>query len=369
MIKHLLLVYLSISSLYLWESGLPQVSHIVLMSLLLIYALYIHNFNFNSNSILLVFFVLYSFLLNVYFYSKYSDVQFLTSSFQIIFNALIFLFLYSLFRLEPKVAKYAVRGIIVGYILQWIVLLLGLGETKFFPRYAGTFNDPNQMAYWFLATFACYLLLKEKISKAEFVFIFITFVVFVVLSFSRSAFLGILFYVSGVIIFNMLRSIKVLVLFVSLMIMLVLGAFLINYQNGEDDKTFEIIADRILNIDFEQQADERGYTRFSEFPEYVIFGSGQGEHKRFNQNKDPSYLNVEMHTTWGGVLFYYGIPGFASILMFLLLGTKNLDKNIKLLVLSTFVYGLTTYSFRTPMFWVLLSVIYYVNEKSKELRN
>ena len=369
MIKYTLLLYFSLSGLYLWQSGLPQLSHIILLIIIYIYSLFINRLIFKVDFLLLAFFVIYSFGVNIVFYCIYFDIQFLTSTFQIIFNGIIFIFLYSLLHVLPKSKQFVLWGIVLAYLIQWLVLMLGLGETKFFPRYAGTFNDPNQMAYWFIATLVCYYLLREKSSGWLHLFISGSFLIFVVLSFSRSAFLGLLFYIVGLAVLGASKNLKLFFFSILLIFGIASVLFLSNIENGGSNKKLDIIVDRVFHIDFKKQADERGYTRFTEFPEYMLLGSGQGEHKRFNRLKDPSYLNVEMHTSWGGLLFYYGLPGFISIFLLIVFGLGNLSGKTKLLVLSTFVYGLTTYSFRTPIFWVLLSVVYYVNEMNKEIKN
>lgn len=48
----------------------------------------------------------------------------------------------------------------------------------------------------------------------------------------------------------------------------------------------------------------RGYDRICKYPEYLLFGAGEGAHYRFAEK---SLFLGEIHSSWAGVLFYYGI--------------------------------------------------------------
>ncbi len=358
-ISFLLFLSFSLSGVYFWSSGIPQISHLLFALLSFYYTFSLGKFYSKKYYKYLYFFVFYSLLVNVIYFLQYYNYQFLSSSVQIVFNCIIFVSVTSLIIYRPSTLKVIVYGVVFGYTIQWLVYFLGLGNYALAPRYAGTFNDPNQMAYWLLASFSIFWLTKPIVKSRKFIAFFMTFsfLFFVLLTISRSALLAVVFFLVSFFAYRYTKTFIIGCVSVLIVSISVSSVVLTTNSIIED----EVVLDRLTNINWHKQADERGYTRFFDYPEYVFLGGGQGEHNRFNQLKDPVYLYVEMHTTWGGLLFYYGIPGFASMILFFILILKESSPYNRILLISTFCYAFTTYSFRTPIFWLLLAVIVGTN--------
>lgn len=356
MVNVIIFISFALSGVYFWSSGIPQISHILLVFLSFILFFKTKKIYSASENKYLYGFVFYAATVNLLYYLIYYDLQFIASSVQIVFNLVIFVSVTSILIYYKNALDYVVYGVVVGVIIQWVVYFFGLGNYSLAPRYAGTFNDPNQMAYWLIASFSIFWIARRKFlpSKLLILFMVVSFLFFVILTMSRSAFLAIAFFLIAFLGYKYTKFFILMAVFSIIVSSVSLSTLFITTDNYIED---DVIIDRLLNVDVYKQADERGYTRFIQYPEYVFLGSGQGEHSRFNQLKSPTYLNVEMHTTWGGVLFYYGVIGFTMLMLFLRGIILKADPYNRIILLSTFCYALSTYSFRTPVFWLLLSVL------------
>lgn len=351
-----------LSGIYLWDSGIPQLGHLFLLLGLIVYLISGGALKVTGPNRYLILFAVYSTIINMFYYLISNDWRFLISAAQILFNVMIYMFVLLMLNNYYTAQSRIVIAIWGCLLVQLFVYSTGQGNYTYFPRYSGTFNDPNQMAYWLLCSFAILVLLgwKNKTTPlismvALFIFLFL-----LALTMSRSAFLGgciLLATVFARYIFRMSRT----YLYFSVIFMALFLPIVIYSSDQLENINFTDIEllNRILETDVVDQADERGYTRIVNFPEYLLLGSGQGGHERFNQNKIPEFISLEMHTTWGGLLHYYGIVGFSIILTFLVKLFKGADKYLLFIVTSTFVYGFSTYSFRTPIFWILLAVAAY----------
>lgn len=362
-----LILFVAFSGVYLWQSGLPQLSHLVILFASTIFISKVKKIPFTKSYFLLFAFLVYSFVINFYYFVIYEDLQFVISSIQVFFNFYLLIIVVAMLGKVGNAYSSIVFGVVIGYTIQWFVLLLGIGNYTLYPRYSGTFNDPNQMAFWLLSTYSIFLSLKDwvKINNYFSIFLHLSFLIFISMTISRSAILAIIFFTVVFFLWKILKSSKIYFFLLSLLVFLFLSIIPLFLQHTSEN----IVIDRLTNLELEKQADERGYTRFSEYPEYIILGSGQGEHKRFNAKKSPDFLNVEMHTTWGGLLFYYGLFGFVSIAIFLLTVLLKVSSFNRIVLLSTFVYGISTYSFRTPIFWFLLAVFISIGLSMRKENN
>lgn len=351
-----------LSGIYLWDSGIPQLGHLFLLLGLTVYLISGGELKVTGANRYLILFAVYSAIINVFYYLISNDWRFIISTAQILFNVMIYMFVLLMLDNYYSAQSRIVIAIWGCLLVQLCVYSTGQGNYTYFPRYSGTFNDPNQMAYWLLCSFAILVLLgwKNKTTPlismiALFIYLFL-----LALTMSRSAFLGgciLLATVFARYIFRLSRT----YLYFSLIFMALFLPIVIYSLNQLENINFTDIEllKRVFETDVVDQADERGYTRIVNFPEYLLLGSGQGGHERFNQNKIPEFISLEMHTTWGGLLHYYGIIGFSIILTFLVKLFNGADKYLLFIIISTFVYGFSTYSFRTPIFWILLAVAAY----------
>jgi hypothetical protein len=93
-----------------------------------------------------------------------------------------------------------------------------------------------------------------------------------------------------------------------------------------------------------------GVPWISNHPEYLIFGAGEGGYNRF----DTFIEDHEMHSSFGTIVFCYGIPGTILFIMFVFSLLKKLPWYYVLYSLPLFSYGVTHMGLRFTIFWVAL---------------
>lgn len=347
---------LILSQFYIFKSGLPQISHVIFalsFLSLLFYSLKVKDLN---NNIAMLFLCIYIIILNLFYSIIESEFLFNIASIFMIFNLGVYFFIIRFFNKMDNI-KYI---ILISIFLSFALWSIGLGRYNFGERYNAFFNDPNQYAYWILCL-SCSFLILNKNKVLSMVFLSLSSIL-IIFTFSRSALVGVIIMWFYYLITFFKFNIKNLVQGVSF-----LSLFLIILFLAKDylitSLSLEVYGNRVADTDLESQADIRGYSRLIEYPEYLIFGAGQGLDTRFNHSH-------EIHSTWAGILFYYGIIGMILFLYSLYKIFKKLDWREKILFLAPMFYGLSTFGFRNTIFWIFLAIFYsiaYNKEKKKEV--
>jgi len=328
----------------------------------------------NDNKLFLIFVIL-SGIINILYFIMYKNTRFLFSSLYLVFNMMgIIVFTYIL---DNNKVKEIIKKIFqLNIAIQLGLFLLGLGKYYGFTRYMGTFNDPNQFSFYILVSYVfIYLLsLDLKQSKGNIVFLLIS--MFLIM---ESASTGMLLGISCFLLFEILYYLKNVLLnfgkykyriFIIIMVFipLALSLWIIN------DKFNIIKTDNILIVKRVQEKftkietkntqnvsliQERGYDRFIYYPQYILYGSGEGEYNRFTL----TYHQDEIHATFPSILFYYGIIPFAILLLWL---KKKLWINNFILLIPIFALFLESFTLlnqRQLLFWVIIVYVDYLNRK------
>lgn len=349
-LSFLILTGFFFSQFYLWGSGLPQFSHIFLFLSFLFFSL---NYNIDSSIELKVlnFFIIYVFFVNLIWFFLIKDFSYLVSLVYWIFNYFLFIILTSMpnNKLNFFIEK-LLWLIFLSYIVEVVIWALGLGRSYFYPRYNGLFNDPNQMAFWVLSSCSIFLLIsKNNLFK---ILVFFLAMFLILLTMSRSAIIGFAIVTIGYILnYNLSIIKKIIIVFLSFSSVAIaavgmyflgfFGDIILRFQDGFDERN--------------DQAEGRGFFILLDNSEYLLFGAGQGGYHLYNP-----YGN-EMHSTWLGILFYYGIVGLSIFLFFIFRVMKNLTTAEKLIFIGPMFYGFTTYNARTILFWFLICI--FLNKK------
>jgi hypothetical protein len=107
----------------------------------------------------------------------------------------------------------------------------------------------------------------------------------------------------------------------------------------------------------------RGYDRISNHPEYLIFGAGEGGYNRFDTFID----NHEMHSSFGTIVFCYGIPGIVLFTLFVFSLLKKLPWFYLVYALPLFAYGVTHMGLRFTIFWVALMMFPIIRSERQKV--
>lgn len=343
-----------LSQFYIFPSGLPQPSHIFIVFSFIIFFIF-HNKVKINDSKPLIYFVVYVIFINIYYTLIISDLSYIVSTIYWIFNLILFLVLVNLNILSIKKLFHYLKFIIpLSLIINIMIWAVGAGRYDFSPRYNGYFNDPNQMAFWVLCSCAIGLILFNNLKFKIIVYSLSFFLI--LLTMSRSATLGFLILTLGLIFQHKSRlDFKIIFSLISLLVAIV--SFFILLKFGFLDNIVTRFSEGIQQND--DQVSSRGFDILINFPEYLLFGAGQGAYYLYSDTGN------EIHSTWFGILFYYGIIGFFLFLSFLFNIFKKLDFAEKIIFLGPIFYGFFTYNARTLLFWFLV-IIFLLHSKYRE---
>jgi len=334
---------------YLYKSGTLQPSHIsFLVSLFIITLLrgFSKSLVINKHFIRLIYFIFITLFINTTYAIIHFNFNYIISSSYYIFGIIVtYLILFFL-------TKSTYQNILVSLLFITLILLLvlwyfGYGNYDNRPRYNGFFNDPNQMAHWALCTLVMIVLLNDKNKIINYISLIMTMII-ILLSLSRSGLLGI-FVVSFTIF---LPNKKNIIIILSIIFLFYIFLYFYNFSDSIIFENFDSLITRFIESDFGDQADTRGYNRIYQYPEYLFFGSGQAEDYRFKSD-------FEIHSTWMGILFYYGIFTLTYFIYFLYKLFSNLNIFQIGIIMGPLIYGFSTFGLRTPIFWMLIGVIIY----------
>lgn len=354
-IIYLILFSFFLSQFYFWSSGVPQFSHIFIMGAILLLFSKSSKINIEYSNIILLF-VAYAICVNFAWYLIVLDSSYMMSTVYWIFNLLFFLLVMNLNQVQINFFYEKLLFLIpFSYIVEIIIWASNLGRYDFEPRYNGLFNDPNQMAFWVLSSCAIYLYISGNGFKKITVYFLALFLI--LLTMSRSASIGFLMLTLGLIFSQKGDLNKRIFVFIGTLVLFgSLSYFLYNLG------VFDSIALRFIEgLDQrDSQVEGRGLFSFLDYPQYLIFGAGQGAHWLYNPTGN------EIHSTWLGILFYYGIIGISLFLIFLYQIFKKLSLSNKMIFLGPMLYGFTTYSARTLIFWFLLAAFLIFSNNNKE---
>ncbi|WP_270428626.1 O-antigen ligase family protein [Acinetobacter johnsonii] len=333
------------SQFYILPSGLPQPAHIFI-------TLSFFMFVFLNTKLKiveakpLILFVCYVVFVNIYCTFLIGDLSFIVSTVYWIFNLILFLVLLNLkFEYIEKFFNYLRFIIPLSLMIGLVIWVMGAGRYDFNPRYNGYFNDPNQMAFWVLCSCAVGLILFNKLKYKILIYSLSFFLI--LLTMSRSASLGLLILTFGL-VFQHKGRLDLKIIFSLLSLFFAIAVFLVLLKLGFLESIITRFSEGIESND--QQVSDRGFNNLINYPQYLFFGAGQGAYYRF------SPTNHEIHSTWIGILFYYGIIGFVLFLVFLFNIFKKLNFAEKIIFLGPMFYGFFTYNVRTLVFWFLIAV-------------
>ncbi|HEX4354826.1 MAG TPA: hypothetical protein VHZ95_17970, partial [Polyangiales bacterium] len=224
-------------------------------------------------------------------------------------------------------------------------------------RENGFFNSPNQLGYFALLAACLFALTQRPLGFPRWITgLGIACCAYLsVLSASRSALAGI-----AILLFIQLFSSPRTIILASL------AAIALTSLGGPLSNAIDAAEERSQSISRHGTfSEERGYDRIWNNPEYLITGAGEGEYQRFVK---PGEHGRELHSSFGSVLFAYGILGVVLFFAFIarvFRGTSLRDKAILVAGLS---FALAHQGLRFTMFWVVLVVFVVLKQRGPSER-
>jgi len=348
--------YLLLSPFYVFKSGGPQIADFFGVCLIGLF-LWVSCVNppmkilkANKTSLVLLYlFLLYTSMVALTNGFANGDESPLLSILFFCYNIFIFTFVITYFsnRLDYPSIFSTVRKVTVVCLLVQVVASFILP-----PSLSGRglvfFNNPNQLGYFSICILSIYYLLspisirRGSVKEGVTGFFVIGGCLYLAfLSLSKAAIVSIVV----IFLYRGWRSPFVWILFIILM------SFGISHLS-EIELAVKVF-DRVSSIG--TQSDDnlsgRGYDRIVNHPEYLLWGAGEGLTKRF-----VSQIGYyEIHSTWGTLLFSYGLTGLFLFCVFLYTLVRRAPISVFVYLLPLFLYGLTHQGLRFTLFWVALA--------------
>ncbi len=328
------------------ESGVPQIADywlVVLMGLVL-FRLRVRLVR-QAVPILCAFsaFFVYTLIVNLAWAATLDDLSLLKASYFYGYDTLLFataLLLYSSYR--ERFLEVTFHAVAASVLLQAILSPLALlGDSS--ARQAMFFNDENQLGYFLLLAAIVVVRGGERlaISPGYRLVVYGAIGYLTLLSQCRGALSGL----AALAVVSLLGR--------PLRLLFVLGALAAVYLVLKlDPATVSQFGERFVTHGEYDSLSTRGYDRIVNHPEYLLAGAGEGAYTRFRSD----LFGTELHSSYGTLLFCYGIPGLGLFFAGLLLMARS-DWTSALYMLPPFVYGSAHHGFRFAFFWMTLGFL------------
>ena len=344
---------------YFFSSGLPQPSDIILVVLITIsfasgWSLRSVPFAIHKNS--LKWFVIYVVIVNTvwFIFIDQSNEKPFPSIFHsafYIYNFFVFgiaLLLYE--RFGKRFILYTAYSLGVSLIVQAAWAVATNAAVSRSPLF---FNNPNQLGYYALLGGTVLTLIASKI-RINLLFqmtAYFSFGLLCLVSSSKAAMAGALLLILFAFVNQGLLNIKQMIAIG--LVVLIGNYFIANVQLGKELFSYSTSRFETIGESGDDSAEGRGYDRIVNNPEYLLLGAGEGGYYRFAT----AIKLHEIHSTFGTVLFSYGVIGFYLFITFLFQIYKGGRLFNFLYSLPAFIYSITHQGLRSTLFWILLAVV------------
>lgn len=270
---------------------------------------------------------------------------------------------------SSRVVRNVVKLLRFSLIIQAFIYFLHMGRWySESQRYMGTFNDPNQFGVYVLFSLLMIRSIERYEQEGSWIGDDILAIGLISLTASTGMFLGLaayyichtgLLYKEGKL--DKDKSLR----FTLLVACILIGLLLCYVYSGYLYSRFYIIrrvvskarviflhtpssTTSIADLGFFR---DRGLTKVFYYPEYLLFGSGEGLYTRFSE----IHSNIELHSTFLGFCFYYGVFPFSFFLYWLFRNLKGMDScGSWVEIVPLLVESFTLANHRQPLFWMLL---------------
>jgi hypothetical protein len=235
--------------------------------------------------------------------------------------------------------------------------------TSVTKRAIGTFNNPNQMGYWALLVMTCLVLARERTRLGLLdVLALCAGMYATMLTLSKSAVISALLLLAVAVVGCGVRRHAgwLLGMLLAAGVVLQLSAGNLAERIASLDPVSAVMRD-LSAIDDEggEDIEKRGYQRLFLYPQYLIFGAGEGDFARFGTGgrSRSGEMDREFHSSLGNILLSYGIVGLMLFLALLVVVFVGAPWPSILYLLPSMLYGIAHNGLRFSLFWVFLGMV------------
>jgi len=380
-LEWLFLLYIFVKPFYIFTSGSFQPGDVVFVLAFIVFIYFNMGTNliFCKNDYVLLTFLFFVAIINFIYFTFYFDVEFVKSILYYVFNFLFIITARFLLNDREFIKKLFWVCRIVLYF-QIVIYFLGVGrfyesDGMISTRYMGTFNDPNQLAFYeFSLLMILYIIDNMKLKGCKInVIDYAAFVFIVYLTSSTGMLLALAVFAGTYLAILLFSSVaekdaqnRSRVMWTLFIIGVLLVVFFINknfiISQMEKSELFsrllekETLTTSTTGSELAEASiwQDRNIDKLYIYPTYNIFGAGQGHFERFWK----AHSSGEIHSTLLSILFCYGV---IPTVLFLHWIWKNIQRSSKYFIpvfAAVFIEGLTLLNQRQPTFWLLFLLAY-----------
>lgn len=353
-------LYFVLKPFYFWSSGLPQLSDVVLSTVVVSWLL-LQLLPSSQRSIvvpatwLFGLFAFHATFINLFaMLATGGGMEFVKASFYCIFNAVVAVAIAALhFRLGAALLNTIHDATVCSVILQAALIALNSGS---YYRATGQFNNPNQLSYYGLLSFAIIAfvgLRRELISPGGLIGL-IAASWLVLSSLSKSGVIALAALAIGFVVLlvrDRSPRLRRLAIFGSFGIA-TSATLLVISGRIQESNLYQRLQLRFGTSQGDDSLSARGYDRIWREPDSWLFGHGEGGRDRYYYD-----WGGEFHSTLGNIQLSYGLIGTAIFVAILTIAFRRSGATGAMLVIPLLIYGLTHNGGRNTMFWMLLALM------------
>lgn len=364
MLKVLLCIGVTLSPVYFFPSGLPQVSDFVLALFagLILFGVLWKRAPLIGIGILWPFvaLVVWLFAVQIAWLSFVPTVSLLHPLYYF-FNLMVITALLQLLCADQSASKwllFSVRLALIvsafGVVLQMVAPgLVGSEETP--GRLTGFMNNPNQLAYFSLCGLSAMFILQRFTINFHplSVLAFLSGSLGAIVPMSLAGWGGLALLIAALLVANWRDFGKILRVALALPLAFVSLLYIDAVKEGA---FLEGIESRVARIErkIDDVEGERNYDRILAFPQYWLFGAGEGENYRFGE-----FSGGEIHSSLGNMFFSYGAIGLGLLLLTFWRGLRNAPAAAWLTFGALNFYALTHMGLRSTTFWLVIALLWF----------
>lgn len=348
---------------YFFESGTPQVFVIFLLLFCIVVIgskrIYLWQLQQLKNfTYLLVGFLLYTLLVNGYHAISSDSLKPLVYSTYFLLSFGVAITFSACLLIKPEILHALYLGIAASLALQAALLLPDY--TELCTRQKLFFNNPNQLAFYSLLSLSLLIYLYSKLKKNAVLFGVAVFssMILTLSTHSRGAVLSSVLLILLQFVFGDRLVKKLLAIIVTILMIAFLAANGLNLSivQCKSSTALEKSVGRLSSLTrgVEARVKKRGYDRIIDYPEYLIFGAGEGGARNFAR---PGEKKIELHSFLGTLVFSYGVVGFcfAAVLLYLLVRQGGAE--VVLYLLPLMAYSMVHNTLRQPFLWLFIALL------------
>ena len=262
------------------------------------------------------------------------------------------------------------RVVKVNIGVQLLIYLSGHGrifrEYWGAVRYQGTFNDPNQLAFFLFMMILLLYLYRCRFGDRSFPVFYVLALPVIAASKSTGILLGVFVFTILAVLYGLYQigckkgvSVKVWILGICMGV-LIFSLFLwwiwpaadfdvktvdYNMLTRIQEKIWKVAHGGLLGLFL-----DRGMEKLVLYPQYLLYGAGEGGFDRFTL---ASQVN-EIHCCLFSVMFCYGLIPTSCLLVWLGRKLRRIDAAMTCAVIGLLAESFFLVNYRQPMFWMIL---------------